>query len=59
MQTKAEKSFFNRIEYIKNTMEIEGYKINKKDLDFFKEIEDNKYSKKQIIQKVLKAHNFR
>jgi hypothetical protein len=37
-------------------MEIEGYKLNKKDLDFFKEIEDNKYSKNQIIQKVLKTH---
>lgn len=56
MPAKADKSFFNRIEYVKNTMEIEGYKICKRDLDFFKEIEDNKYSKKQIIQKVLKTH---
>ncbi|MDN5343885.1 MULTISPECIES: hypothetical protein [Oceanotoga] len=56
MPAKSEKSFFNRIEYIKNTMEIEGYKIRKKDLDFYKEIENNKYSKKQIIQKVLKTH---
>ncbi|SDC88491.1 hypothetical protein [Geotoga petraea] len=57
MPTKTDNSLFNRIEYIKNTMEIEGYKMDKKDLEFFKEIEDNKYSKKQIIQKILKAHN--
>ncbi|RLL85268.1 hypothetical protein [Petrotoga sp. Shatin.DS.tank11.9.2.9.3] len=56
MPTKKDRSFLNKIEYVKNTMEIEGYKINEDDLRFLKEIVDNKYTKKQIIQKVLKAH---
>lgn len=44
---------YNKIEYIKNTLAIEGYDISEKEIDFLKEIERNKYSKEQIIQKVL------
>jgi len=57
MTTKVDKSFFDKFEYVKNTLAIEGYKIGKNDRAFFKEIEDNKYTKEQIIQKILKAHN--
>ncbi|WP_158584839.1 hypothetical protein [Petrotoga sp. Shatin.DS.tank11.9.2.9.3] len=56
MPTKKDRSFLNKIEYVKNTMEIEGYRIDEDDLRFLKEIEDNKYTKEQIVQKVLKAH---
>lgn len=44
---------YDKIEYIKNTLELEGYDISEEELDFLKEIERNKYSKEQIIQKVL------
>ncbi|MDK2840446.1 hypothetical protein [Petrotoga sp. Shatin.DS.tank11.9.2.9.3] len=56
MPAKTDRSFLNKIEYVKNTMEIEGYKIDEDDIRFLQEIEDNKYTKKQIIQKVLKAY---
>jgi len=46
---------YNKIEYIKNTLKIEGYDISEEELDFLKEIEKNKYTKEQIIQKVLET----
>jgi len=48
---------FDKLEYIKNTLEIEGYNISEEEIKFLKEIEKNNYSKEQIVQKILKLKN--
>jgi hypothetical protein len=48
---------YDKIEYIKNTLAIEGYDISEEEIDFLKEAEKNKYSKEQIIQKVLEIND--
>lgn len=45
------------LEYIKNTLAIEGYDISEEEIEFLKEIEKNNYSKEQIIQKILEFIN--
>lgn len=52
-----EKILKNKINYVKNTLEIEGHKINKSDIEFYKKINNYKYTKKIILEKVLKTHN--
>lgn len=49
MPTKKDRSFLNKIEYVKNTMEIEGYRIDEDDLRFLQEIEDNKYTDRKSV----------
>ena len=47
------------IQYVKGTLEIEGYTINAKDLELFEDIEDNGYSKEEIIRRILREHNIK
>jgi len=49
---------YNKIEYIKNTLEIEGFILNEEEIEFLKEVERNKYTKEEIIQKILEVKNY-
>lgn len=40
---------FDKLEYIKQTLEIEGHTLTEKELKFLKEIEEKNFTKEQIL----------
>lgn len=41
---------FDKLKYIQQTLEIEGYTLTEKELEFLKEIEEKNFTKEQILE---------
>lgn len=50
------KPLSDNIEYVKNTMEIEGFEITEEDVKWLEEIENNHYTREQVLKMVKEKY---